>query len=646
VSQITCQGQTFHTGAWSDEERPPAHGELPARTCLSFPHFRNLIRGAIPIKQSMSTERATPDLRTDFTPPASTGVGVDVTSASRSDVPAYPPAPSQTACGALVPCQHVDEGCPLGVNVPALTRAIAGGDHEAAFRVVRAAHPIPSTCGSGCYAPCESACRRRPFGAPVAIAALEDHAAAFAMPDLVTPHGPCTSRFEARSVAGAIGRSPQVAVAAPRSGKTIAIIGGGAAGLACAHDLALLGHRAIVCDAATEPGGLMIRGIPSFRFPVASARTESSAILSLGIEFRGGATIGGLRSLLDSGVNAVFLAIGAGRAGTTLLESSQQHPDIFDAMDVLLSDVAPLGQTIVAGEGPLAIDTARALVRRAPDGDRTHASVQLILTPSLNALGVTPELLASCAREGIRVHHEWRVRRIHIDPESGLLTSIDIVAPDGSSARVLPCDRIVLAPTRVPDAAPFAAEVGLTPAGFIATDPQTFRTSMPNVWAGGACAFGHRSIAHAVADGKSAAWQIHASLTGTRVSTSFASAWVEASGRPRPDRGAADRRRALPLIDRPPADPFAPVTPRAATRAGEEAARCFDCARIPVLTSECSGCGGCVESCPTGAITLMDHHPIIDAEICNRCGVCTEACPDGALTMVRAEWEERVAFVM
>jgi ferredoxin len=113
----------------------------------------------------------------------------------------------------------------------------------------------------------------------------------------------------------------------------------------------------------------------------------------------------------------------------------------------------------------------------------------------------------------------------------------------------------------------------------------------------------------------------------------------------RPDRDAADRRRALPLLEPPPVDPFAPSTPRAAARAGEEAARCFDCARLPVVTGECSRCGRCAEKCPTGAITVVDHRPVVADDLCNRCGICIEACPDGALTMVRAEWEERIAFV-
>ena len=620
----------------------PGGGRWP--TCLSFPHFRNLTGGLIPIKQPMSNDRATGDLAAPHTPDSALSAGTVVAPPQLSEN-GYPPAPSAAACAALVPCRHAAQGCPLGVDVPALTRAIAGGGHEAAYRVVRATHPFPSTCGTSCHAPCESACRRRAFGAPVAIAALEEYAAGFALPDLVVPEGPCTSRFDARSVAGAIGRPAAGAAAMPRSGKTVAIIGAGPTGLACAQDLTLLGHRAIVFDERAEPGGLLTGGIPPFRTSLASARAECAAVLALGVEFRGGGAMTAARAIHDGGAHAVFLAIGASRPAATVVESAQQHPDIFDAMDVLSTHIAPLGHTIVAGEGPLAIDAARTLMRRslAPETDGPP-SVQLVLSRPLEERGVGPELLAVCAREGIRIHHEWRLRRVHVDAESGLLTSIEIAAPDASSARVLPCDRLVLAAPRVPDTARFIGEVEITRSGFIATDPQTLRTSMPNVWAGGACAFGHRSIAHAAADGKRAAWEIHAALTGARLATTFAAAWVEASGRPRPDRGPADRRRTLPLLEPTPADPFAPTTPRAAAHAGAEAARCFDCAQVPVVTGECTSCGRCAESCPPGAITLVDKRPLIAADICNRCGLCVDACPDGALAMLRAEWEERIAF--
>jgi NADPH-dependent glutamate synthase beta subunit-like oxidoreductase/ferredoxin len=592
----------------------------------------------------MSTEQRRSEATSFFSPEGGCQP-FGVTVPSVEDVNGYPSAPSAAACGALAPCRHSAQGCPLGVDIPSVARALAGGNHEGAFRVVRAAHPFASTCGSGCYAPCESACRRRPFGAPVAIAALEEFGASFSTAVLVAPAGPCTSRFEARSVSGAVGRSPEVAVAAPRSGKTIAIVGAGPAGLACANDLALLGHRAIVFDARVEPGGLMTGGIPPFRFPVASARAECAALLGPHVEFRGGAAIERLRSLFDSGSDAVFVAVGASRAVASLLETPQQHPDIIDAMDVLTRDIGPLGQTIVAGEGALAIDAARTLARRALTAENGAASsVQLVVTASLDAGSHTPALLAACARDGIRIHQEWRAKRVHLDAESGLLVSIDVAAPDGASARVLACDRLIVAPRRVPDTSRFFGDLEVTGEGFIATDLQTLRTSMPNVWAGGACVFGHRSVAHAVADGKRAAWEIHAGLTGGRVATIFASAWVEANGRTKPERAAAERRRALPLLEPPPLEPFASATPRAAARAGEEAARCFDCAQIPVVTSECTSCGRCADSCPTGAIMMVEKRPAIEAEICNRCGLCIGACPDGALTMLRAEWEERIVF--
>lgn len=613
-------------------------------TCLSFPHFRNLTPGAIPIKP-MSTNRAAPDPDVAYTVDLAAPVTGDVRAEPLLTTPGYPPAPSAAACGALVPCRDPARGCPLGVDIPAIARAVAGGDHQSAYRAVRAAHPFPSTCGAGCHAPCESACRRRPFGAPVAIASLEEYAAAFASPALTTPNGPCTSPFEARSVSGAVGRSVSTALSATRSGRTVAVIGAGAAGLACAHDLTLLGHRTIVFEARSEPGGLMTAGIPSFRFPVVAARAECQAVLALGVEFRGGASAGRVRTILESGAHAVFLAVGAPRAASPVVEAGQQHPDVFDAMDVLWSNIGPLGHTVVAGEGALAIDAARTLVRRSIGPENAGSpSVELLLTTPLETTGVAPEMLASCAREGIRIHHEWRVRRVHIDAESGLLISIDIAAPHAASARVLPCDRLVLAGPRAADTTRFTGELEVTRAGFVATDPQTLRTSIPNVWAGGACAFGHRSIAHAVADGKRAAWHIHAALTGARVVTTFASAWVDANGRPKPDRGPADRRRALPLLEPPPGDPFAPTSLRAAARAGEEAARCFDCARVPVVTGECTSCGRCLQSCPTGAIALAEKQPVITADICNRCGVCIDACPEGALTMLRAEWEERIAF--
>lgn len=602
----------------------------------------------VSIQQPMSIEHATPEatLATSFPPGRVSQPESDVCASEPAC--AYPPAPTVAKRAALVPCSHPATGCPVGVDVPAVAAAVLRSDHEEAFRIVRGSHPFASTCGHSCHAPCESACRRRLLGAPVAIGALEGYAAAFVPPILAAPEGPCTSRFDARSIAGAIGRSTVEAVSTPRSGKTVAIVGGGAAGLACAHDLALLGHRAIVFDARSEPGGMMTAVIPAFRFARASAQAECAAIFALDVEFHPQASIGAgrtLQALLGTGIHAVFVAIGASRPLGALLEAEQPHPDICDAMDVLTGDEGPTGATLVVGEGALAVDAARSLLVRARGAAGAEgSSVQLVLTSRLNGGDVPPAMLAACARDGIRIRHEWRARRVQLDAESGLLEAVEIARPDGSAAEVLACDRLVLAPPRAPDVRGLEGEIEVTRSGFVAADPVTLQTSMPNVWAGGACVFGHRSIAHAVADGKRAAWEIHAAMMGLRVTATFASAWVEVSSNGNGRSHPSGRRRALPLIETPPIDPFAPTTPRAAERAAAEASRCLQCARIPVLIGECSTCSKCVEVCPTGAVSLVESGLAIDPELCHRCHACVDACPDGSLAMLKAEWEERIAF--
>ena len=90
-----------------------------------------------------------------------------------------------------------------------MARALTTGDTDLAFRYARAVNPFASSCGHGCHAPCERGCRRRYFGAPVAIAALERHASAGDTPHVSAPPGPCTSAYDARPVDGLVGLNPQ-----------------------------------------------------------------------------------------------------------------------------------------------------------------------------------------------------------------------------------------------------------------------------------------------------------------------------------------------------------------------------------------------------------------------------------------------------
>src|SRR6185312_14425892 len=167
--------------------------------------------------------------------------------------------------------------------------------------------------------------------------------------------GPCTSPHDARSVAGLIGLTPARAMRAARGDTRVAVIGAGAAGLACAHDLLLLGHRCMVFDAADEPGGLLTTALPAFRFPVASARAECAAILAMGgLEFQSRYRIqnsADVRALLAGEFDAVFLALGASHPGYAMFGAQPDHPQVVDAISVLGTDAPFEGTIVVAGDG-------------------------------------------------------------------------------------------------------------------------------------------------------------------------------------------------------------------------------------------------------------------------------------------------------
>ncbi len=548
----------------------------------------------------------------------------------------YPLPLLREALDAQVPCSR--KGCPLGTDIPALVAAVARGEHAKAYGIARASNPFASTCGHGCHAPCETACRRRRSGAPVAIAGLEAYAAALSTPSPDRHSGPCTSPHDLRSIAassrdGAIANSAEAPL-------RVAIVGGGAAGLACAHDLALLGHQPVVLDAGHEPGGILTRILPAFRFPVTAARAECLSILAGGVSYHPGTAIvdrAGIDTLFNSGFAAVLLAIGCWKQPAAHLANSH------DAMEFLAHDHAIVGDSVVIGDGDLAVDAVREVVHRARRLGRSQRT-DLVLTARLEEATAVPHAIAAAMREGVVVHAGWLPARMHHDAARGL-TSLEITRDGGRTNRVLTCAHVLDARTRVPDMS--GLDLALDGDGYIAVDPDTFQTSQPAVWAAGSCAFGHRSIAHAVADGKRAAWQIHAAITGRRLRAVLTSAWVEADDHAVPaERGVSNPRTALPSTGPVPADPFSPSSQPDHAHLVAEASRCFDCTVLPIVDEECTGCGMCVGACEPRAITLSGQHGIavIDGERCTRCTACVDSCPEGAITLARTVWEDRLSL--
>ncbi|HJU88184.1 MAG TPA: FAD-dependent oxidoreductase [Gemmatimonadaceae bacterium] len=425
----------------------------------------------------------------------------------------------------------------------------------------------------------------------------------------------------------------------------MAILGGGVTGLACAHDLALLGHRPVIFERLGEVGGIVVSRLLAARVPTAAIRAEAAAIAAFGAEIRPLQSLDSpdtLDRLLGDGFDAVFLAIGASGPAQPLFP----HDDTFgvhDASDLDAAELRTAKNVVVCGEGALALDASMSLAREEVDGERRV--VHLVLE-SPNA---TPSLamLSAARRAGVSFHVGWTPSRILRSTEDKTITGLELMSEDQHSVIVLGCQRIVTAARRVPRAS-FLVGLDRSDGGYVAVDPETLRTSRPRVWAGGACAFGHRSIAHAIADGKRAAWSIHASVTGTRVRPSIASAWIEvAEERSEPTSTAlATKRMSLPLFDGVPADPFSGEATSGLTESAKEASRCFDCTIAPVVLESCTGCGKCVKTCKTGALRLEGEPTlaVVEQDRCTRCGDCVSSCPEGAIAIVRAVWENRLAL--
>ena len=237
-----------------------------------------------------------------------------------------------------VPCMSA---CPVGTDAGAYVHLLAQGRTEDAYRVARGPNPFASICGRICAAPCEDACRRGNIDDAVEIRSIkryltERHGVEGHLPEmdrvLDGSSAPCIEGEAYISRLKKIG-------AGTTTGRKVVVVGGGPAGLACAHDLAFLGHEVTLLESTDQLGGMMRQGIPVYRLPRELLDKEIQAILDLGVEVRLSAGLDAdltLDTLFAEGAEAVFLASGAGRG--RYLEVEGAHLDgVVRAIDFLLN---------------------------------------------------------------------------------------------------------------------------------------------------------------------------------------------------------------------------------------------------------------------------------------------------------------------
>ncbi|WP_321898901.1 NAD(P)-dependent oxidoreductase [Paraburkholderia heleia] len=268
-----------------------------------------------------------------------------------------PPLSANAAVIAADRCHYCHDApcvaaCPTGIDIPGFIRKIGNGNLKGAAHDILSANPLGGTCARVCPTEilCEGACvRNHQDGEPVRIGALQRHATDYQM---------------AREAAGA----PALFRRASETGRRVAVVGAGPAGLACAHTLALAGHRVCVFDAGEKPGGLNEYGIAAYKVVDDFAQREVQWLLSIGgIEIRQGQRLGRDVTLteLRAAYDAVFIGVGLG--GTQALAIEGEALDgVRDAVEFIarlrqadeLSTLAVGRKVVVIGGGNTAIDAA------------------------------------------------------------------------------------------------------------------------------------------------------------------------------------------------------------------------------------------------------------------------------------------------
>lgn len=560
-----------------------------------------------------------------------------------------------------VACQAA---CPVRTDARAYVNAIARGEMERAYLIARETNPFASTCGWVCGAPCEAACRRGKIDEPVAIRALKRFVNDRHGVYLGETGGPPAEAgwpayfgsregFDMGNTTFPTSRSGLVRSrrSGDRSGKRVAIVGSGPAGLSCAHDLALLGHEVTILEATGVAGGMLRLGVPEYRLPRALLDLEIEAILALGPELKRNQALGRDFQLSDlrRDFDAVFLGIGTYQSRRLNVEG-EQLDGVLRAVDFLINVNLrgynlDLGRRIVVvGGGNVAMDVARTAARLGhpteAGGDLEMAldvartAVRLGQTEEVRCLVVEDrhEMLADpleieeAEKEGILIHNHVSPKRILPGREGKLqVETLEVARAFDERGRFNP--QIVAGTERTWETESVIVAIGqagelswvrpadgveVSPRGTLTVDPETLSTTAPGVFAGGDIAFGPRLIINAVADGQRAARGIHAFLQNLRPrrirKAFFTPVPRRVYGTAGPLPGYLGRRRASPPalpVDRRVGvaqveGPFADAVAR------NQGSRCLVCSLNPIFDGGlCILCNGCVDVCPTDCLKLV-----------------------------------------
>jgi formate dehydrogenase (NADP+) beta subunit len=531
------------------------------------------------------------------------------------------------------PCEA---NCPAGNPIQKASALIQENRVEEALEYLRSRNPLPGITGRVCGHPCEENCNRNKYDEGLSIRALErfvgDHA------DLTRVIKP--QRKES-------------------SGKRLAIIGSGPAGMTCAYFSALLGHDVTVFESSPTLGGIPRMGIPDFRLPKDVVDREIRQILEVGVRARTNTTVGkdlDFDKILKD-FDACLIAVGTGkekRLDVPGVESSL--PAVSFLKRVNLGQRDPIGdRVVIMGGGGVAFDCAFTAKRL---GAR---EVHVVCVEGEANMCASPEDLLRAQAEGVRVHPSRMISKVL--NERGKAAGIEYfkissfefdergclsVQPTSSERETLSADTVISAVGVQPDLKfvegdhPFR----FTLKGTLEVNPKTFSTSVDGVFAAGDVVSGPSTVAQAIGSGRHAAIAIDRYLNGNRSAT-LGRVSIRGEGHVVTEDSAVDYAPHVVAYEEILNVEFFEKKPRQTTdklsvaasihsfeeidrglgknEASTEAKRCFHC-------GHCTSCECCVKDCPGLILAMSSQGPhVVYSDECWHCGCCRIACPSGAI---------------
>ncbi len=517
----------------------------------------------------------------------------------------------------MPPCNNA---CPTGEQIQRYLDFVKHDRFLDGYLTICEDNFMPSVTGRVCYHPCETACNRAEHDEPIGIRSVERFLGDFGLQ---------------------LADNPLTGLMPPLNGKTVAIVGSGPGGLACAYHLRRRGYASVIFEAMEKPGGMLRGGIPHWHLPEEILDAEIAKLLSLGgVEIRCGIRAGTPDLTWDdlARYDAAFLALGQD-VGRRLDVPGSQARGVTGALEFLreagLGRPVRIGRKVlVIGGGNTASDAARSAIRLG-GGTATIVSLE-----SASELAIVPEDLEQAADEGVEfstgtactaiLEQDGHVtgavlRAARLAKDDSGAVRPEIV--DGSEYQV-ECDAVLIAIGQVQQLEWLPGH--LSDRGLITADEHG--RVHGNVFVGGDVLRGPSMVVDALGDGKRAARDIDRLLTAQELSPEPP---VEIMPYERLNTAYFSR---APRIQARLADPeqrrrsqVAEVTlGYSRAQAVAEADRCMSC-------GVCNGCDNCYIVCPDVSVlrdTRENGHYSIRTTYCKGCLVCVQECPTGCLEKV------------